>query len=58
MDNDYAYWNALGNRYWPSFYLVDKQGRIRLAAAGEMHDQTSEGTRFEDSIKLLLAEAS
>jgi hypothetical protein len=58
MDNDYAYWNALGNRYWPAFYLVDKQGRIRLAAAGEMHDGTSRGAQFEELIRTLLAEPS
>ena len=26
IDNDYSYWNAFGNRYWPAFYLVDQQG--------------------------------
>ena len=28
IDADYSYWNALGNRYWPAFYLVDGSGRI------------------------------
>ena len=23
MDNDFAYWRALNNRYWPTFSLVD-----------------------------------
>ena len=23
IDNDFSYWNALGNRFWPSYYLVD-----------------------------------
>ena len=56
MDNDFAFWNGLGNRYWPSFYLVDRSGRVRLSTVGEMHDNTARATRFETTIKALLAE--
>ena len=35
LDNDYKIWNALGNRYWPSIYIVDKAGRIRYHFDGE-----------------------
>lgn len=56
MDNDYAYWNALGNRYWPSFYLVDRQGNIRAHDAGELHLGTDKGDAFEAQLKELLAE--
>ena len=33
MDNDHTYWKALGNRYWPTFYLVDKGLRYKGPAA-------------------------
>ena len=56
MDNDYAYWNALGNRYWPSFYLVDRNGLIRAQTAGELHLESDAGQAFEARLKALLAE--
>jgi len=56
MDNDYAYWRALNNRYWPAFYVVDRKGRIRGTAIGETHEGTSKAARIEEIIKSLLAE--
>ena len=56
MDNEHTYWRALGNRYWPSFYLVDKGGNIVLRAVGEMHADTSRGDRFESRIRAALGE--
>ena len=56
LDTDLAYWEALGNTYWPAFYLVDKRGRVRMGAAGEMHAGAAEATRFEQAIVKLLAE--
>ena len=56
MDNDYGYWNSLGNRYWPSFYLVDREGNIRATEVGELHLNTSKGERFEARLKELLGE--
>ncbi len=56
MDNDYAFWNALGNRYWPSFYLVDKQGIIVKRVYGEMHQGTSRSKNFENEIERLLSQ--
>lgn len=35
QDNEYATWNAYKNEYWPAEYLIDAQGRIRLADFGE-----------------------
>ncbi|GAC80710.1 Cytochrome c biogenesis protein CcdA [Gordonia malaquae] len=35
QDNDYAIWQAFGNRYWPAKYLIDATGRIRAANFGE-----------------------
>ena len=42
QDNDRRTWDAYGIRFWPSFVLIDRRGRIRYAAAGEFHeaDQT------------------
>ena len=56
MDNDYAYWKALGNRYWPAFYLIDRAGIIRLRETGEMHAGTARAQRFERIMEQLLAE--
>lgn len=56
MDNDYAYWNSLNNRYWPSFYLVDRKGHIRTVGIGELHEGTVQGSMMEEMIKSLLGE--
>jgi thiol-disulfide isomerase/thioredoxin len=51
LDNDLIAWNAYGNRYWPTMYLIDRAGRIR-------HRQIGEGDygRTETGIHTLLAE--
>ena len=41
MDNDFAYWRAMGNRYWPTFYLIDKRGFLRHVFIGETHEGDS-----------------
>jgi hypothetical protein len=51
QDNDGATWQAYQNRYWPTLYLIDKQGRIRYVHIGEgSYDET------EAAIRTLLAE--
>jgi thiol-disulfide isomerase/thioredoxin len=35
QDNDYATWDAYGNRYWPAVYLIDKEGRVVYRHYGE-----------------------
>lgn len=35
IDNGYATWRRFGNRYWPAFYLIDRQGVIRHVRFGE-----------------------
>ena len=35
IDNNYGIWQAFGNQYWPAFYIVDAQGRIRYHHFGE-----------------------
>ncbi|MCB1746401.1 MAG: redoxin domain-containing protein [Gammaproteobacteria bacterium] len=56
IDNDLAYWRALGNRYWPAFYLVDKRGRVRQVFVGETHAGDAQATRIEAQVEKLLAE--
>ena len=56
IDNDFAYWRALNNRYWPAFYLIDKKGQIRAVEVGEMHGGTARARRFEEQIATLIAE--
>jgi thiol-disulfide isomerase/thioredoxin len=52
VDSDFSIWRAFGNQYWPAFYFVDAQGRIR-------HHQFGEGQydKSEQVIQQLLAEA-
>ena len=56
MDNGLAYWNALHNRYWPAFYLVDKQGRLRFVHVGETHTGDRQAQLIDQEIARLLAE--
>ena len=52
IDNDFAVWQAYGNRYWPAQYLIDREGLLRYAHLGEgAYEQT------EQAIQLLLREA-
>lgn len=43
QDNGYRTWDAWGNRAWPSFYLLDRDGQVRLVREGEGHAQEIEG---------------
>jgi thiol-disulfide isomerase/thioredoxin len=52
VDNDYAIWDAFGNRYWPALYFVDAHGQIRHHRSGEGDYEHSEAT-----IQRLLTEA-
>ena len=51
LDNDYATWNALGNKYWPRKYLIDINGNI-------VYDHIGEGgyEETEEKIQELLKE--
>lgn len=35
QDNDGVNWQAFNSRYWPTLYLIDKQGRLRYMHIGE-----------------------
>lgn len=51
LDNEYATWNAYGNKYWPRRYLIDIHGNI-------VYDHIGEGgyAETETKIKELLDE--
>ena len=51
QDNDGATWRAYKNRYWPTLYLIDKQGHIRYVHIGEGRYKET-----EEHIKALLEE--
>ena len=52
LDSDHAIWGAFDNQYWPAFYFIDAQGRIRYHRFGENAYEKS-----EQVIQQLLAEA-
>lgn len=56
IDNDFSYWKALGNQYWPAFYLIDKYGLIQGYYVGETHDGDARAKQIEAKIAELLAE--
>jgi hypothetical protein len=53
LDNEFVAWNAYGNRFWPTLYLIDRAGKIR-------HTRIGEGGygRTEAAIRTLLAEVA
>jgi len=57
IDGDYSYWNALGNRYWPAFYLVGRDGLIHGRAYGELHVGDGSARSVEALLARLLAAA-
>ncbi|MBT3338237.1 MAG: redoxin domain-containing protein [Anaerolineae bacterium] len=52
QDNNGETWRAYKNRFWPTLYLIDKQGRIRYTHIGE-----GAYTETEIAIQSLLAES-
>ncbi len=51
QDNEGLTWRAYKNRYWPTKYLIDKQGHIRMVQIGEGRYK-----EMEEAILQLLAE--
>ena len=58
LDSELEYWNALGNEYWPTVYLLDRCGRIRSRHIGEVHKDDRSGREVESRIEALLAESA
>jgi thiol-disulfide isomerase/thioredoxin len=53
VDNDREIWKAFANRYWPTKYLLDKEGYLRYAHFGE-----GAYTECEQAIRELLLEVN
>ena len=51
QDNEGLTWRAYSNRFWPTKYLIDKQGHIRMVRIGEGRYE-----EMEAAIQQLLAE--
>lgn len=57
IDQDTQNWKRWNQRYWPTVYLIDKQGRARLAWEGELEYQGRGGTaKLTAMIEKLLQE--
>ncbi|MCP3852338.1 MAG: redoxin family protein [Gammaproteobacteria bacterium] len=54
IDNNFSYWRALNNRYWPSYYLVNQQGQIVYNHVGETHEGSHRALSLEKKIQELL----
>lgn len=52
QDNERQTWGAYNNRYWPTLYLIDKNGHIRYRHIGE-----GQYKETERAIQILLAES-
>ncbi len=57
LDPESAYWNAVGNRYWPAFWLLGRDGRLVATAIGELHAGEPRAARFEAALQAALAAA-
>lgn len=58
IDNDFSYWRAIGNRFWPTFYVIDRQGRVRGRFIGETHPNDRNAKAIDALITELLADGS
>ena len=57
FDGDGRDWNAWGNRWWPSTYLIDKRGVVRYRWDGELNWKETKGElMMRKRIDELLAE--
>ena len=56
IDNNQQYWAMLKTNAWPTTYLVDRCGRIRMTHVGEVHAEDESGRAMERAIQTLLAE--
>ena len=58
IDNDSSYWRAMNNRYWPAYYILDKQSNVRATFFGETHEGDDRAKKIENVIKQLLNETT
>lgn len=50
IDNDFSYWKALDNKYWPAFYLIGKYGLLEGYYVGETHENDPRAKQIEAKI--------
>lgn len=51
LDSDMKIWVSLGNRYWPAFYLFNREGRHTATFVGETHPGDNNARQMEAAIK-------
>ena len=56
IDNDFSYWKAMANQYWPAYYLIHKNGVLRAAFVGETHEGDTQAQEVERILTELLVE--
>jgi peroxiredoxin len=44
VDSDHKNWDRWNQQFWPTIYLIDKQGRIRYRWEGELEYDNQQGT--------------
>jgi len=54
IDGDASYWRALHAQYWPTFYLIGRDGLLYGAVPGEMHVGDARAQQVEAAIDQLL----
>lgn len=57
LDNDQTMWDALDTYAWPSLYVVDRKGAVRIEHVGEIHAGTEDARHLEAQIEALLRES-
>jgi thiol-disulfide isomerase/thioredoxin len=50
VDSDFELWKAFANRYWPSKYLIDREGYLVYAHFGEGHYEETESA-IQDALR-------
>jgi hypothetical protein len=57
VDGSTKTWQAWGNQWWPSVYLIDKKGDVRYRWDGELNWKETKGEKvMRERIEELLAE--
>jgi hypothetical protein len=54
IDSDASYWNALHIKYWPTFCLIGRDGRLYASVPGEMDAGDAGASKVKEAIELLL----
>ncbi len=55
IDADSSYWSAMHTQYWPTFYLIGRDGLLYGAVPGEMHVGDERAKKVEGAIDQLLS---